>query len=604
MNPRVPAGQRRAASARPPGNPNQASSMLPIMAGEAMQKGVSKKQIVVVGGSAAGPKAAARARRLDEDADITILQKAPDLSMASCGYPYYVGGFFQDRNLLLCTPAGVVRDPSFYLKAKGIVARTETEVTAVDRARKIVTVWDLKRQVSEELPYDKLILATGALPRMPMIPGIGLKGLTALQSMQDADFLRKIRDKKSIKKAVIVGGGLIGIETCEALHLAGIEITLVEVQPQILTFLDWQLARLVENHMRSMGADVMTGNGVAEFVGDDGRLVGVRLQDGTSLQCELAVVAVGVTPNSKLAREAGLQVGPTGGIVVNDYLQTSDPDIYAAGDCIETRHALTGARVHAPFGDLANLEGRVAGENAVVGNTVKFPGTIQTGICKIFNQAAGSTGLSEEAARACCPGGIETVINAGPDKPGFMNGAPLVTRLIAERETGRILGAQCIGPGDVSKQVAVWATAIKGRLTVDDMANADLPYAPPFSLAIDHSIATAHIMQNKLKGRMKGISALELKRKLDSGDKPFLIDTRGPEEYEQMRLGIGEKLIPLGTLRERLEELPKNRHKEIICFCKISLRGYEAARALESRGWTNVKVLEGGILAWPYPRER
>ena len=562
------------------------------------------KRIIVVGGSAAGPKAAARARRLDEQAEIVIIQEGPDLSMASCGYPYYVGGVFDDRDMLLETPAGVVRSPAFYLKAKAIVARTETEVTAIDRAARTVTVMDLKTRTPEELAYDKLVLATGAKPKMPPIPGIQLEGVTALQSMQDADFLRKVRDEKKTRKAVIVGGGLIGIETCEALSLAGIDITVVELLPQILTFLDWQLAKLVELHIRSKGANVILGNGIAEFLGEDGRLVGVKLANGTELACDLAVVAIGVSPNVTLARDAGLSIGKTGGIVVDEFMRTSDPDIYAAGDCVETRNLITGDRVYAPFGDLANLQGRVAGTNVIEGDIAAFPGAVGTGICKIFDYAAGSTGLSEKEARAAFPDGVETALNASTDKPGFMGGLLLVTKLVVERSSGRTLGAQCIGPGDVSKQVAIWAMAIKGNLTVEDMANADLPYAPPFSLAIDHSIATAHIMRNKLTGRMNGISATDVKRKLDAGETPFLLDARGPDEYEQMRLGIGEHLIPLGALRGRLNELPADKDAEIICFCKISLRGYEAARALMGRGWTNVKVMEGAIAAWPYPREK
>lgn len=563
-----------------------------------------KKRIIVIGGSAAGPKAAAKARRMDEHAEITILQKAPDLSMASCGYPYYVGGVFDDRNMLLCTPTGVTRDPLFYLNAKGIVAKTETEVTKIDPKGKTITAKNLRTGNEESFPYDKLIITTGSTPRKPPIPGIDLDGITTLQSMQDADYLRKIRDEKKIKKAVVIGGGLIGIETCEALQLAGIEITVIELLPQLLTFLDWEMAKLVENHVRSNNANVITDNGVAEFLGENGKLTGVKLKNGTELPCELAVVAIGVTPNSALAKNAGLATGDTGAILVNEYMQTSDPDIYAAGDCVEIPNLITGKKVHAPYGDLANLEGRVAGENAMQGNTVTFPGTIQTGICKVFDYGAGATGLSERNARAAGYNDIETVINASPDKPGFMEGLLLVTKLVADKKSGKILGAQCIGPGDVSKQIAIWAMAIKGGLTVEDMVNADLPYAPPFSLAIDHSIAAAHIIQNKMKGRMKGITTAEVKKKVDAGENVYLLDARGPDEFEVMRLGIGEHLIPLGAIRKRLNELPEDKKAEIICYCKISLRGYEAARILEGHGWTNVKVMEGGIMAWPYPREK
>ncbi|HPC85780.1 MAG TPA: FAD-dependent oxidoreductase [Smithellaceae bacterium] len=564
----------------------------------------NRKRIIVIGGSAAGPKAAAKARRIDNDAEIIILQKDADLSMASCGYPYYVGGFFNDRNQLLCTPAGVVRNPMFYLNAKDIEARVNTEVTAIDRKNKTVSFKNLVSGEGGVLPYDKAIIATGSVPRMPPVPGVDLQGITTLQSMKDADFLRKIRDEGKIKKAVVIGGGLIGIETCEALQLAGIEINVIELLPQLLTFLDWELAKLVENHVKSKGANVITDNGIAAFLGEDGRLAGVKLQNGTELPCELAVVAIGVRPNVKLAKEAGLKIGELGGIHVNEYMQTSDPDIYAVGDCVETVNRITGKKVHAPYGDLANLQGRVAGENAASTNCVTFPGTIQTGICKVFDYAAGSTGLSATAAKRMGMTDIVTVINASPDKPGFMEGKLLVTKLMADKNTGRILGAQCIGPGNVAKQIAQWAMAIQGKLTVEDLINADLPYAPPFSLAIDHCIATAHLMQNKMKGRLKGISCKEVHDKLKAGEKPFIIDTRGPEEFEEMRLGIGETLIPLGAIRKRLKELPEDKNREIVCYCKISLRGYEAALALEGNGWKNVKVMEGGIMAWPYPREK
>ena len=563
-----------------------------------------RRRIVIVGGSAAGPKAAAKARRIDNDAEVIILQKDADLSMASCGYPYYIGGYFDDRNMLICTPTGVIRNPQFYLNAKDIAARVNTEVTAIDRKARTVSFRNTLTGETGEMAYDKLILATGSVPQMPPVPGVELEGITTLQSMKDADFLRKVRDEGKIKKAVVIGGGLIGIETCEALHLAGIGITVIELLPQLLPFLDWELAKLVENHVRAKGANVITDNGIAGFLGENGKLTGVKLQNGTELSCELAVVAIGVRPNVKLAKEAGLKIGETGGIEVDAYMQTTDPDIYAVGDCVEILHRITGRKVLAPYGDLANLQGRVAGENAASVNCVTFPGTIQTGICKVFDYAAGSTGLSESNAKRLGYDDLVTVISASPDKPGYMEGKLLVTKLVADRKTGMILGAQCIGPGNVNRQIAQWAMAIQGHLTVEDFVNADLPYAPPFSLPIDHGIATAHILQNKMKGRMKGISCAEVHRKVTRGEPPFLLDVRQPEEFEQMRLGIGETLMPLGALRKRLHELPQDKEKEIVCYCKISLRGYEAALVLEGNGWKNVKVMEGGVMAWPFPREK
>jgi NADPH-dependent 2,4-dienoyl-CoA reductase/sulfur reductase-like enzyme/rhodanese-related sulfurtransferase len=564
---------------------------------------MSNKRIIVIGGSAAGPKAASRARRIDENADITIIQKSADLSMASCGYPYYIGGFFDEREQLLCSPAGVVRDTNFFWNAKKIVTKVSTEATKINPTEKTVDFTDLITGEKGSLSYDKLIVATGATPRKPPIPGIELKGVTTLVSMPDADFLRKVRDEGKIKNAVVIGGGLIGIETAEALNLAGINITLVEMLPQLLTFLDKHLARLVENYVRTK-ANVILQNGVSAFLGKDGKLTGVKLNDGTEIPCELAVLATGVKPNTKLAQDAGLTLGKTGGIVVDQYMQTSNPDIYAVGDCIEIPNLITGKPVHAPFGDLANLQGRVAGENAILGNTATFKGTIQTSICKVFDYAVGTTGLSAQNATEMGFTNIETVVNVSLDKPGFMQGKLLTTKLVVEKSTHKILGAQVIGPGDVSKQTAIWAMAIQGKMKVEDMVNADLPYAPPFSLAIDHSIATAHIMQNKLRGFYQSISGEELRNKLKEKANMLLIDVRNPGEFEEMRLGIGERLIPLGQLRKRIMELPADKNTEIIVWCKISLRGYEAALILQAHGYKNVKLMEGGVMAWAWERER
>ncbi len=561
-------------------------------------------RIVVVGGSAAGPKAAAKARRIDEFAEITLIQREPELSMASCGFPYYVGGTFDDRNLLLCTPAGIVRDPNFFVKAKGINALVETEVTQIDREARTVTYKHLPTEAHETIPYDRLVIATGATPVCPPVPGVELEGVTTLHSMADADALRAVRDAQTATRAIVVGGGLIGFEVCESLRLAGIHTTVIEKTPQILAFMDADMAKLVENHVRANGPDIIVDNGVAEFLGKDGVLTGVKLDNGTELPCEVAVVAVGVRPNVSLAEHAGLEIGSAGGIRVNEYMQTSDPDIYAVGDCVECTSLVTGGQMRAPYGDIANLQGRVAGQNIIKEGSARFPGITQTGICKIFDYTVGITGLSEAAARAAGMTDIEAATVSGLDIPTYMNGELLISKLVADRQSGRILGFQCIGPGDVSKRVAVMAMAIRGKLTVDDMVNADLPYAPPYSLALDHVIVNAQVLENKLLGNYTGISAAEVKQRIDSGAECFILDTRTPVEFEETRLGVGEHLIPLGAMRERLNELPEDKDKEIILYCKVSLRGYEGAAMLQARGWRNVKVLEGGIMAWPYPKEK
>ncbi len=564
----------------------------------------SPTKIVVIGGSAAGPKAAAKARRMDEQAEITLLQKEANLSMASCGYPYYVGGTFDDRNLLLCTPAGVVRDPDFFANAKNIKALTLCDALRIDRNAKTVTYKDLNTEEHHDIGYDKLVIATGAIPRCPAVPGVDLEGVRTLQSLEEADELRAVRDAGKVTRAVIVGAGLIGFEVCEALRLAGIEITVVERMPQVLPFIDADLAGLVENHVRAQGADVITGNGVAAFLGEDGKLTGVKLTNGTELPCQLAVVAVGVQPNMYLAANAGLEIGDLGGIRVNDRMQTSDPDIYAVGDCVECTSLVTGEQVLAPYGDLANLQGRVAGQNVIAEGSARFPGVLQSGICKIFDYTVGVTGLTEARARKQ---GIKDVISAtisGLDIPTFMGGKLLVSKMIADARTGRVLGYQAIGPGDVSKRIATVAMALRGKLSVEDLCNADLPYAPPYSLALDHVIVSAHVLENKMKGRMQGISVVQVRERVSKGADCLIIDSRSPQEFEEMRLGIGETLIPLGALRRRLHELPQDKDREIIVYCKISLRGYEAATILEAAGYSNVKVMEGGVLAWPYPREK
>ena len=564
---------------------------------------MNKKRIVVIGGTAAGPKAAARAKRLDQSAEVTLLQKAPELSMASCGYPYYVAGSVGQRDMLLATPAGVVRDPAFFAGAKGVAALVGTEVTAIDRVARTVAWKRVATGETGHLPYDKLILATGSTPKVPPLPGRELAGVTTLSSLADADGLRAIAAASMGGQAVIVGGGLIGMETCEALVAAGMAVTVVEALPHILSFLDPELALLVENHARAKGATIVTGVGISEILGQDGKVSGVRLADGRELPCSLVVMAIGVAPNVALAKAAGLTIGATGGIATNEHMRTSDPDIYAAGDCVEVKNRLTGKPMLAPYGDLANLEGRVAGENTVLGDKATFPGTIGSGICKVFDFAAASTGLSERRAREA-GFAIVTAINASPDIPGFMGAKPIVSKIVAEAGTGRILGFACVGAGNVNRQVAEMAMAILGSLTVDDVAMADLPYAPPYSLAIDHAIATAHIVQNKMQGLMQGQSSVAVKARLDAGETPFLLDVRGPKEFEEMRLGLGETLVPLGQLRKRLGELPADKNTPIVAYCKVSMRGYEAESVLEAAGYTNVTVMEGGLVAWPFGLEK
>lgn len=564
---------------------------------------MKRRKIVVIGGSAAGAKAAAKARRHDMAAEITVVQKSADLSMATCGYPYYVGGTFDNRDMLVAAPNGVVRDPHFFNKVKDIRALIKTEVVDIDRAGKKVHCRESGGDSTFTLEYDKLILATGASPVIPEIPGIELGGVTTLLTLQDCDVLRNFRDTRKDGHCVIIGGGLIGLEASEALKTSGIDTTLIEMGSQLLPFLDEQLAMLVENHVRGKGVHVKTNTQVVELLGEAGVLSGVKLDNGTLMYCDTVVLATGVKPNSGLGADAGLEIGSLGGIITDESMRTSDPDIFAAGDCVEVKHILTGQNVHAPMGDLANLQGRVAGENAV-GGSATFAGTVGTGMCKVFDFAAGSTGLTEREAETFFPGETISVINSSPDKPGFMGPGLLISKIVIKRDSQQILGYQSVGTGDVSRQLATGCMAVQGKMNLTQLTCADMPYAPPFSTAIDHFVASAHIVENKLKGRLKTISAEEVYTRGESGDNPVLIDTRGMDEYEQMRLGRGEILLPLGALREKTDLLPQDKQTEIVCFCKISLRGYEAALILENLGYTRVRVMEGGIMAWPYRREK
>ncbi len=444
------------------------------------------------------------------------------------------------------------------------------------------------------------MLAVGASPIKPPIKGIDLENVTTLHDINNALFIKEKVKSNSIKKAVIIGGGLIGIETAEAFALAGIKVTVVEKLPYILPFLDPEMALIVQNHLHQKGARVITGVAATEFLGE-GKVSGVKLDNGEALEADFVVVSIGVKPNNELAKTANLKLGVKGAICVNNFMQTSNHDIFAAGDCVEITDLVTFNKIHWPMGDAANLQGRVAAQNMVLGNRTEYPGAIMTGICKVFDYTVGSVGLSESRARAEGYSNIMTAIHAAPDKPGFMGGKLLIIKLVADKSTGKLLGMQAAGPGDVSKRLAIGAMALHNCMHVHQLVNLDLPYAPPFSQALDGFITAVHVLENKLLKRMDGISSMELKAIIENDEeKPFLLDVRGPDEYEQMRLDAGETLIPLGKLRQMTDKLPQDKDAPIITWCKISLRGYEASCILRGLGYTNVRVLEGGLMAWPF----
>jgi len=554
-------------------------------------------KVVIIGGVAAGPKVASRIIRVAPDAEVTIVEKGKLLSYAGCGLPYYVSGVVKEQAELMSTPVGVVRDPVFFQKVKNVRVLNQTEAINVDRSGKRVRVKNLMDDEESWLDYDKLVFATGAAPVVPPIPNVQLDSIFTLHGVHDAEGIKALLSETKARDVVIVGGGLIGVEATEALVESGCRVTVVEMLPQILSMLDWEIAKLVEQHMESHGVKVLTNTRVQSFEGS-GRVERVVTGQGT-LPADMVILTIGVRPTVKLAQEAGLDTGTTGAIRVDPRMCTTDPDIYAVGDCVECTDLLTGNPCYVPLGSTANKQGRVAANN-ICGQSDTFPGVLGSTVCKVFDYCVGRTGLTEEAAVKL---GYETVtaLAPAPDKAHFMPGAkPLLLKLVADKKSRRLLGAQATGPGVGDKRIDVAAMAITAGMTVDQLANADLCYAPPYAPAMDNIITAANVARNKTDGMMVGVSSVEVHRMMEDKEDFVLLDVRGPAEHKEVRLP-GSTLIPLGALRGRLDELPRD--KEIIAFCKISLRGYEAALILNAAGFENVRVMDGGIAMWPFEKE-
>ena len=553
-------------------------------------------RVVIVGGVAAGPKAAAKIIRLLPHAEVTVVEKGQLLSYAGCGLPYYVSGVIEDPKELMSTPVGVVRDTVFFQQFKSVRVMNQTEAVAIDRENRRLKVQDLVDEEESWLEYDKLVLATGASPIIPPVPNVGLRNIFTLHGVRDAEGLKAVLSARKARDVVIVGAGLIGVEFTESLVKIGCRVTLVEKQLQILGLLDWDMAKLVELHLESQGVKVLAGTTVESFQGENA-VSGVVTDQGT-LPADLVVLASGVRPNVQLAIDAGLKIGPTGGIQVDPTMGTSDADIYAAGDCVESVDLITGEPCYVPLGSTANKQGRVAAVN-IAGGSSRFPGVLGTTICRVFDYSVARTGLSEQEARRHGYD-VVTVSVPAPDKEHFVpDAAMLLLKLVVDRKTRRVLGAQGTGPGAADKRVDVAAMAITAGMTVDQLANADLCYAPPYSPAMDNLITAANVAANKLDGHMRGISAVEVNEMLQRNEDFVFLDVRTPAEHERVRLPKA-RLVPLGTLRGRMDEIPKQ--TRIVVFCNISLRAYEAALILRAAGCSDCLVLDGGVEMWPFEK--
>ncbi len=560
------------------------------------------KRIVVIGGVACGPKAAARVKRLDPECQVTIVEKGEEISYGACGLPFYLEGEVPGLVDLTTTPVGMPRDVNFFRSVKGVDVLIKTEATRIDRHRKMVTVKDVETGKEDELPYDNLVIATGSSPLRPPIPGIELNGIFCLKTMADGKAIKQAIESSSMKKAVIVGAGLIGMECIEPLLNAGFEVHIVEKLPHVLpALLDQEMAAPLHGHLKANGVELHMGDGVAKFEGDEKGFVTKVVTEKSSIEADLVILAIGIRPNIGLAKEAGLEIGKFG-IKVDAHMRTSDPNIYAGGDCVESQCLVTGRTTYAPMGSVANKHGRIIGNN-LAGWQSTFKGVSGTAVCKVLGFNVARTGLTQRDAQQM---GFEVTcaLNPGPDRPHYIRQSKLIhLKLVAEAYSGRILGAQVLGPGEVLSRIDTVASLICKSGTIEDLFNVDMAYAPPFSPAMDNLIVAANIIENKRDGIARTYSPAELKAKLD-GDEDFVIlDVRTPMELEQMRLPYENVVhIPLGKLRERAGALPKD--KEIVCLCKISLRGYEAARILLGKGFDPEKLsfLDGGIVAWPYEK--
>jgi NADPH-dependent 2,4-dienoyl-CoA reductase/sulfur reductase-like enzyme/rhodanese-related sulfurtransferase len=454
----------------------------------------------------------------------------------------------------------------------------------------------------EDVTYDKLVLATGSSPILPPIPGRDKKNIWTIKTSEDAEGVAASIDPPQGKKAVIIGAGLIGIEMAEGLKRRGCEVTIVEMFDQIMPqILDFDLATLAAKHIRSNGVNLALGEQVVGFTGQDA-VTGVQTKN-TTFDADVVIVSVGVRPNDHLAREAGLECHPKGGVRINCHGQTSDPDIYAGGDCAINDSILSYlcAELYVPLGSTANKHGRVIA-NHICGQTTPFSGVMSTSICQVFGLTLGRTGISHKQAETLGYQ-VESALWTGPDRPHYMPGsAPIAIKLTASKRNRTLLGAQVLGTGDAAKRLDVATAAVHFQATLDDLGAIDISYAPPFSPPIDPLITASHVLTNKLDGLANGLLPMQAKEIMESNTDIVLLDVRTPQEFSAMRLPDERVVhIPLGQLRDRMQELPRDR--DILAFCKVSMRGYEAQRVLQAAGYERVWFIEGGLVGWPFEVE-
>lgn len=529
-------------------------------------------KVLIVGGVAGGASAAARLRRLDEEAQIILFERGEYISYANCGLPYYIGGEITDKKAL------TLQTPQSFKDRFNIDVRTGSEVVSIDRANRTVTVRAASTGESYTESYDKLLLSPGAEPLRPPIPGVEHERIFTLRTIPDTYRIRAFVEEARPKTAVVVGGGYIGVEMAENLTRAGLSVTVVELADHVIGPLDYDMAGFVERYLASKGVRLRLQNGVKAFSPAPDGGVTVSLERGI-LNADLVLLSIGVRPDGRLAKEAGLAVNPRGAVVVDSHMRTSDPDIYAVGDAVEITDFVTGAPGYIPLAGPANKQGRIAADN-LAGIPSEYRGTQGSSVLKLFDMAVATTGLSERAAKAA---GLDydKVHIHGSSHAGYYPGAQnLEMKVVFERRTGKILGAQLVGFDGVDKRCDVLATAIRAGMTAADLAELELCYAPPFSSAKDPVNIAGFVIENLLAGRVKQFHWDEVAA-LPRDGSVTLVDTRSPEEYAQGHID-GFKNVPVDLLRGRLDAFPQG--KPVYLYCGTALRSYLACRILMQHG--------------------
>ncbi|RJP94657.1 MAG: CoA-disulfide reductase [Desulfobacteraceae bacterium] len=538
-------------------------------------------KLLIIGGVAGGATAAARARRLNENAEIILFERGEYISFANCGLPYYIGEVIKKRDSLFVTTVDAFK------KRYNIDIRVFTEVTAIDRKNKRVAVRHVQTGETYHEPYDKIILSPGAEPFVPSIEGIHCNNIFNLRNIPDSDRIKKFVDEQKPETAVVVGGGFIGLEMAENLVIRGVKTTIVEKSDQVMPSLDNEMASFLSAHLKEKNVACLLGEGIQSFSQVNGKLR-AHTDAGRELDCDLAILSIGVKPENRLAREAELNISPKGGIRVSATMQTSDPDIYAVGDAVEVTDYGTGFSAMTALAGPANKQGRIAADN-VMGRSSIFRGTLGTSVVKIFELTVASTGANERFLKNNNIPFLVSYTHSGSHASYYPGAEMMAIKLLFSPSSGKVLGAQIIGKQGVDKRIDILATAIHGSMTVYDLEELELAYAPPYSSAKDPVNIAGFVAVNILKGDVRNINWNEL-FDLDPGT-DVLIDLRNNDELKQVGAIANAMHIPLPELRDRLTELDPE--KNYILFCAIGLRGYVGYRILSQKGF-NARNLSGG----------